>query len=47
MSQITSNIANDILSEQNLHGIILRGGEEEKVGFKSFDQLDEIFDVLG
>jgi phosphoribosylanthranilate isomerase len=27
-------------------GIVLRGGEEEKVGFKSFDELDEIFETL-
>jgi phosphoribosylanthranilate isomerase len=28
------------------YGISLQGGEEEKVGIKSFDDLDEIFDVL-
>jgi len=28
------------------HAISLQGGEEEKVGVKSFDDLDEIFDVL-
>lgn len=27
-------------------GILMRGGEEEKVGFKSFDDLDEILDYL-
>ncbi len=27
-------------------GILMRGGEEEKVGFKSFDDLDEILDFL-
>ncbi len=27
-------------------GIILRGGDEEKVGFKSFDELDDIMEVL-
>jgi len=26
--------------------ICLRGGEEEKVGYKSFDELDELFDKL-
>ncbi len=28
-------------------GLILRGGEEEKTGFKSFDDLDRVFEVLG
>jgi phosphoribosylanthranilate isomerase len=28
-------------------GIVLRGGSEEKVGVKSFDELDEVFEVLG
>lgn len=27
-------------------GIILRGGEEDLIGIKSFDELDEIFDKL-
>lgn len=27
-------------------GFILRGGEEEKVGYKSFDEIDEIFEAL-
>ena len=27
-------------------GIILKGGEEEKVGFKSFEQLDEILEAI-
>lgn len=27
-------------------GIILKGGEEEKVGFKSYDELDEILEAL-
>lgn len=27
-------------------GIILRGGEEEKVGFKSYDEIDEILEYL-
>ena len=28
------------------YGISVRGGEEEKVGFKSFDELDELFEAL-
>lgn len=27
-------------------GIALRGGDEEKVGYKSFDELDELLDML-
>ncbi len=30
----------------NLYGLSLQGGEEEKVGVKSFDQLDEILEKL-
>lgn len=35
-------------SELILHspGLVLRGSEEEKVGFKSFDEVDRIFDHL-
>jgi len=35
-----------LLQEINPSGIVLKGGEEEKVGFKSFDELDEIFEYL-
>lgn len=27
-------------------GLVLRGGEEEKVGYKSFDELDVIFETM-
>lgn len=27
-------------------GLALRGGEEEKVGYKSYDELDDVFDLL-
>lgn len=33
----------DMLSPE---GITFKGGEEEKVGVKSFDELDDLFDVL-
>lgn len=29
-----------------IHGLVLRGGDEEKVGFKSYDELDQIFDII-
>lgn len=35
-----------ILDTLPIYGLILRGGEEEKIGHKSFEQLDEIFDIL-
>jgi phosphoribosylanthranilate isomerase len=35
----------DILN-LNPHGLALKGGDEERVGVKSFDELDEIFDKL-
>lgn len=35
-----------ILDTLPIYGLILRGGEEEKVGFKSYEELDKIFDVI-
>lgn len=35
-----------IIENFNPEGLVLRGGNEEKVGLKSFDELDEIFDQL-
>jgi len=29
-----------------IYGLVLRGGDEEKVGFKSYDELDQIFDII-
>jgi phosphoribosylanthranilate isomerase len=34
------------LQEVSPYGIALRGSNEEKVGFKSFDEMDEIFEEL-
>ena len=34
------------LQDWNIKGLLVRGGDEEKVGFKSFDELDEWLDVL-
>lgn len=36
----------EMIAEINPHGIQLNGGEEERVGVKSFDELDEIIDAL-
>jgi len=35
-----------LLSKIKPTGIVLRGGEEEKIGFKSYDELDKIFEYL-
>lgn len=32
--------------EHSYCGLVLRGGDEEKVGFKSYDFLDEVFELL-
>ena len=37
----------DILTTLNPEGLQLTGGEEDLVGLKSFEELDEWFDVLG
>ena len=37
---------NEILETLQIHGLNLTGGEEEKVGLKSFDELDQILDAL-
>lgn len=36
----------EMMEQLELHGLSLKGGEEEKVGYKSFDQLDDIYEVL-
>jgi len=36
----------DIIDTLPINGISVKGGEEEKVGFKSYDELDEIFEAL-
>ena len=36
----------NLLASLNISGFVLRGGEEEKVGFKSFDEVDEIMEEL-
>ncbi len=43
--RISTTDLNDIISI-GFSGIVLRGGEEDKVGFKSYDDLDEILEYL-
>ena len=35
-----------ILDSTGVAGISVRGGEEEKVGYKSFDEVDDLFEAL-
>jgi phosphoribosylanthranilate isomerase len=37
----------DLLSVTGAAGIALRGGEEEQVGVKSFDDIEAVFEALG
>ncbi|MFN0214693.1 MAG: hypothetical protein ACKVT2_10595 [Saprospiraceae bacterium] len=37
----------EILESLNLAGLSIVGGEEEQVGLKSYDEIDEIFEALG
>ena len=37
---------NELLATYPAKGLCLKGGEEEKVGYKSFDELDEVFEDL-
>jgi len=43
---LSESAISEILLLENLTGINVVGGEEEKVGVKSFDELDEIFETL-
>ncbi len=45
-AHIEPEIIQSIEKEWNVYGFQLKGGEEEKVGFKSFDELDALLDVL-
>ncbi len=36
----------EVLEQTGAAGFSVQGGEEEKVGFKSFDELDDLFEVL-
>lgn len=36
----------EIREELNIYGFCLQGGAEERVGYKSFDELDDIFEAL-
>ena len=44
--ELSSTQLEEILEEVKPYGICLKGGEEEMVGVKSFDELDDIFENL-
>lgn len=37
---------NELLELVHPEGICMKGGDEEKVGYKSFDELDEVFEAM-
>ena len=36
----------DMILDSGISGLVVRGGQEEKIGFKSYDDLDELFEYL-
>ncbi len=36
----------DFLEKIDPYGLAMKGGEEEKIGYKSFDEMDDIFEAL-
>ena len=43
---LTTDNLTEVMETLNPHGLNLTGGEEEKVGYKSFDDIDEIIEAL-
>lgn len=43
---LEGNLSPEKIAASKFKGICLKGGMEEKVGFKSFDELDEVFEIL-
>ena len=46
LPNLASFIANGILNTTVCEGIVVKGGEEERVGVKSFEELDEVYELL-
>jgi len=42
----TVEALSNFIEQVNPYGVVLLGGEEEKVGYKSYDELDDILDFL-
>lgn len=45
ISDLDLEVVKDVIDHSSC-GLVLRGGDEEKVGFKSYDFLDDVFDIL-
>ncbi len=45
-ADLGASILKDILNTLHPAGFCLQGGDEEKTGFKSFDQLDELLEII-
>lgn len=45
LDMLTENLT-DLIADLKPEGFVVRGGLEEKPGFKSFDELDALFDQL-
>lgn len=43
---LDASMAAELVEALQPYGLVLHGGAEEKTGFKSFDDLDEIFEAL-
>jgi len=43
---IAANQIDELLDTIQPHGLNVKGGDEEKVGFKSYDELDELFEAV-
>ncbi len=43
---IATNQIDELLDTIQPYGLNVKGGDEEKVGFKSFDELDELFEAV-
>ena len=43
---VNADKVNELLETLNPEGLNLLGGEEEKVGFKSYDEMDELLEAL-
>ena len=44
--EIAANSLSELLKVINPTGLSFKGGQEEKIGFKSFEELDEIFEEI-
>ena len=42
----TKELLSHTLDQDKLFGIVVSGGVEEKIGYKSFLELDELFDII-